>query len=211
VSATTGRLATWLRRHGVTALCLLLVAGMTLSLIRQSVEHLRLLRSQPAEQGTAAPGSAPQPSSPEQLQRLFGNPSPAAGEQAAPPTRQQLTLLASFVHPDAQRSAAIIQIAGAQPKRIAVGAEVNASTRLHAVHPDHVVLERNGLQESLSFPASRSPSRAASPAFNAQQLEQLQSDEVQALQERMATLQQRLQGTDEQSPPDLLPEAEDNP
>src|SRR5690606_39327312 len=103
---------------------------MTLSLIRQSVEHLRLLRSQPAEQGATAPDSAPQPSSPEQLQRLFGNPSPAAGEQAAPPTRQQLTLLASFVHPDAQRSAAIIQIAGAQPKRIPVGAEVNASTRL---------------------------------------------------------------------------------
>lgn len=211
MSATTGRLAIWLRQHGVTTLCLLLVVGMTLSLTRQSVEHLRLLRSPPAEQGAAAPNSAPRPSSPEQLQRLFGSPLAAAGEQVAPPTRQQLTLLASFVHPDAQRSAAIIQIAGTPPRRIAVGAQVNASTRLHAVRPDHVVLERNGLRESLSFPASRSPSRTASPTFNAQQLEQLQSSEVQALQEHMATLQQRLQGTDEQSPSDLLPEAEDTP
>lgn len=206
---------TWLRQHGVTALCLLLVVGMSLSLTRQGVEHLRLLRSQPADQASAPAADARQLPSPDQLQNLFGLPAEARNEQAAPPTRQQLTLLASFVSPDAQRSAAIIQVAGAQPKRITVGEEVNASTRLHAVHPDRVVLERNGLQESLSFPAPR-PFSSSAPghapqSFNAQQLEQLQSDEVQALQERMATLQQRLEGADEQSEPTQSPEAEDTP
>ncbi|MEO4048210.1 type II secretion system protein N [Pseudomonas sp. CAU 1711] len=199
----------------MTALCLLLVVGMSLSLTRQGVEHLRLLRSQPTDQASAPLASTRQHPSPEQLQNLFGLPAEARSEQAAPPTRQQLTLLASFVNPDARRSAAIIQIAGAQPKRIEVGDEVNASTRLHAVHPDRVVLERNGRQESLSFPAIRPLSSSApsySPqSFDTQQLEQLQSDEVQALQERMATLQQRLEGTDEQSAPTLSPEAEDTP
>ena len=119
--------------------------------------------------------------------------------------------LASFVNPDAQRSTAIIQIAGDKPKRVGVGDEINSSTRLHAVHKDHVVLDRGGREESLHFPAIRQPSLMSS-TYNPQeptalQLEQLQDEDVQALQERIQTLQQRMEGEGDMPQPDA-PEAE---
>lgn len=122
-----------------------------------------------------------------------------------------MTLLASFVNPDAQRSTAIIQIAGDKPKRVGVGDEINSSTRLHAVHKDHVVLDRGGREESLHFPAIRQPSLMSS-TYNPQeptalQLEQLQDEDVQALQERIQTLQQRMEGEGDMPQPDA-PEAE---
>lgn len=217
MSATSIRPPAWLQRHGVTLACLLVVLLITLSLSKQSVDYLRLLRSE-APAGTPAPSVADQPRqvSSQRLQNLFGVPARQAGDQNAPPTKQQMTLLASFVNPDPKRSAAVIQVAGDKPKRIAVGDEVNASTRLQAVHQDRVVLDRGGSEESLRFPAVRSPSltpysAAPSPYApqepTAQQLEQLQDEDVQALQQRIQQLQQRMEGGEEVPQPET-PEAE---
>ena len=92
-----------------------------------------------------------------------------------------------------------------------MGDEINSSTRLHAVHKDHVVLDRGGREESLHFPAIRQPSLMSS-TYNPQeptalQLEQLQDEDVQALQERIQTLQQRMEGEGDMPQPDA-PEAE---
>lgn len=212
MSATSTRLPAWLQRHGVTALCLLVVLLITLSLTRQSVDLLRLLRSSATTTEPAAALEQRQAPSLTRLQYLFGTPAlPPGSAQNAPPTKQQMTLLASFVNPDAQRSTAIIQIAGDKPKRVGVGDEINSSTRLHAVHKDHVVLDRGGREESLHFPAIRQPSLMSS-TYNPQeptalQLEQLQDEDVQALQERIQTLQQRMEGEGDMPQPDT-PEAE---
>lgn len=194
LSATNTRLFAWLRQHGVTCLCLLAVVGMSLSLTRQSIDHLRLLRSEPSAATDNPQREQQRPLALEQLHGLFGTPSRAAGDQPPPTTNQQMTLLASFVHPDTQRSAAIIQTAGGQPKRIEVGGAINASTHLKAVHPDHVILERSGVEESLNFPAMRVPSaQRHMPDYATEQLEQLQDEDVQALQQRIDSLQEQLE------------------
>lgn len=194
MSATNTRLFAWLRRHGVTCLCLLAIVGMSLSLTRQSIDHLRLLRSEPSAAADNAQRKQQRPPALEQLQGLFGTPSQAAGDQPPPTTNQQMTLLASFVNPDTKRSAAIIQTAGGQPKRIEVGGAINASTNLKAVHPDHVILERSGVEESLNFPAVRLQSaQRHMPDYATEQLEQLQDEDVQALQERIDSLQEQLE------------------
>lgn len=210
MSATSTRLFAWLRRHGVTCLCLLAVVGMSLSLTRQSIDHLRLLRSEaPAATGSIQAEQRQTPAL-EQLQGLFGTPSRAAGDQPPPSTNQQMTLLASFVNPDAQRSAAIIQAAGSQPRRIEVGGEINASTRLKEVHPDHVILERSGMEESLNFPLVRLPAtQRHEPDFAVEQLEQLQDEDVQALQQRIDTLQERLESDGSEPLPTDPPGAEE--
>ena len=209
MSATSTRLLPWLRRHGVTSLCLLAVVGASLSLTRQSVDLLRLLRSDPPTEAGNLPREQ-QPLAIEQLQGLFGTPSRSAGDLPPPTTNQQMTLLASFVNPDSQRSAAIIQVAGGQPKRIEVGGEINASTRLREVHADHVILERDGAQESLNFPVVRIPTTQRHlPESSADQLEELQDEDVQALQERIDILQERLETDGSEPLPTDPPGAED--
>lgn len=218
MSATRLRLPAWLQRHGMTGLCLLVVLLATLSLSKQSVDLLRLLRSSPAL-GTPAATETTLPAqvSLQQLQYLFGTAPRTTDGQGARPTRQQMLLLASFVNPDAQRSAAIIRIAGEQPRRVTVGEQINSSTLLQAVNQDHVVLERNGEKESLYFPALRSPALTAhtpgTPAPGeptARQLELLQDDDVKALQQRIQFLQQRTQGNGDMPAPEA-PEAAQTP
>lgn len=216
MSATGTRLPGWLQRHGVSGLCLLIVAAMSLSLSWQIVDLLRLLRS-PAPTASAAPvANQSQPLALEHLQGLFGTPPQQHGDQPAPPTNLQLTLLGSFVNPDSKRSTAIILVAGGKPRRLTVGEELNAGVRLQAVQQDHVVLSRNGREESLHFPRLRSATVSASSAAyaplqpTAEQLEQLQSEDVQQLQQRMEVLRQQMEG-DSTAPPTAAPEAEISP
>lgn len=218
LSATSTRLSGWLRRHGVTALCMLAVLLITLSLTRQSVDLLRLLHdTSPAT--TAQPQTETrQAVSLQQLQNLFGT--PAQSSNAPPPkTNLQLSLLGSFVNPDAKRSSAIIQVMGSPPKRLLIGEAINSSTRLRAVYKDHVLLERNGHEESLYFPQVRTTNRTITSqqqpdeAFTPteEQLQMLQDEDVKALQQHMQDLQQQMEGdgSEPSSPP--TPEAEISP
>lgn len=199
MSATGTRVPGWLRRHGVTGLCILVVIAMSQSLSWQALDLARLLRATPP--APAAAPVAPQAQlALDALQGLFGTPLQARGDQPAPPTSLQLTLLGSFVNPDSQRSTAIIQVAGGNPQRLTVGDPLNASVRLQAVHQDHVVLSRNGREESLHFLRPRTPTatpRSAQPVtqppISDQQHEQLQDEDVQLLQQRIATLRQQME------------------
>lgn len=199
MSATGTRVPGWLRRHGVTGLCILVVIAMSQSLSWQALDLARLLRATPP--APAAAPVAPQAQlALDALQDLFGTPLQARGDQPAPPTSLQLTLLGSFVNPDSQRSTAIIQVAGGKPQRLTVGDPLNAGVRLQAVHQDHVVLSRNGREESLHFPRLRTPTATprgaqtvTQPPISDQQHEQLQDEDVQLLQQRIATLRQQME------------------
>lgn len=219
MSVTGTRLTGWLQRHGVSGLCLLMVAGMSLSLSWQIVDLRRLLHSPPPEASSVAVTNQSQPLALEHLQGLFGNPVQQNGNRAAPPTNLQLTLLGSFVNPDSKRSTAIILVAGGKPRRLAIGDEISSGVRLQAVHQDHVVLSRNGRDESLHFPRLRTATATAAtynqpydPQYDpaqptAEQLELLQSEDVQQLQQRMEVLRQQMEG-DGSMPPTEAPEVE---
>lgn len=208
------RLPGWLQRHGVSVLFLVGVCLISLSLSRQIIDFVRLLRSPVPVASEASAAAQQQPISLDHLQGLFGTPVHQQGNQAAPPTNLQLTLLASFVNPDSQRSTAIILVAGGKPKRLTVGDEINSGVRLQAVHQDHVVLSRNGRDESLRFARSRSsqPSTYADPMQpTTEQLEQLQDENVQLLQQHMEELRQQTDDDGSTPPPTEAPEAETNP
>lgn len=211
LSATLNRLPAWLQRHGVACLCLLVVAGMTLYLTYQSIDLIRLLRSSPAVTAPPAATAANATASLDQVENLFGTPARRAGDQPPPTTSQQITLLASFVSPQSGRSAAIIATGGGKPKRIEVGGEINASTRLKAVLADHVILERSGKEESLRFPTLRSRSPSQAPELPSEPLEQFQEDQVQALQQSIDELQERMDSNGEEPLPTDPPEAEPAP
>lgn len=213
MSATSTRLSGWLRRHGVTGLCMLAVLLITLSLTRQSVDLLRLLRDTSATTAARPQAAERQPVSLQQVENLFGI--PAQSSNTPPPkTNLQLSLLGSFVNPDEKRSSAIIQVIGSPPKRLLVGETINTSTRLRAVHQDHVLLERNGREESLYFPQARktvaSISQQPGTAFtpSAEQLQMLQGEDVQALQQHLQDLQQQMEGDGSEPSPPSTPEAE---
>lgn len=215
MTASGIRLPGWLHRHGVSILFLLGVCAMSLSLSWQTLDLVRLLRS-PAPAPTEFSASAQQqPIVVESLQGLFGTPLQQRGDQQAPATTLQLTLLGSFVSPDSQRSTAIVLVAGGKPKRLAIGDEISDGVRLQAVHQDHVVLSRNGRDESLRFPRQRNvapvqqqsaPDELLPPT--AEQLEQLQGEDVQLLQQRMELLRQQMEGDGSVPPPADAPEDE---
>jgi general secretion pathway protein C len=83
---------------------------------------------------------------------VFG--SQAASTQAsAAPVRQAsgYTLRAAFAA-DAGGGGAIIEATGAEARWYEAGDTLADGARLREVHPDHVVLERNGVAERLDFP-----------------------------------------------------------
>lgn len=196
---------------------MLAVLLITLSLTRQGVDLLRLLRDA-TPSTTAQPQAAePQPVSLQQVENLFGT--PAQSSNAPPPkTNLQLNLLGSFVNPDEKRSSAIIQVMGSPPKRLLVGEAINASTRLRAVHQDHVLLERNGREESLYFPQVRKATGSITPQQPAatftpteEQLQMLQDEDVKSLQQHLQDLQQQMESDGSEPPLTTTPEAEASP
>lgn len=84
----------------------------------------------------------------------------------APETRLALELQAVFVSPDKERSSAMIAEARKESLLYRVGDKVPGNVSLEAVHPDRVLLNRNGLLEALYFPenAGAGMSRAGSAA-----------------------------------------------
>ena len=55
---------------------------------------------------------------------------------------QALRLLATFVHPQAERSLAVVQQAGAASQTLHVGEQIGSGLRLHAIARDHIVIAR---------------------------------------------------------------------
>lgn len=101
---------------------------------------------------------------------LFGvpqaqNPQDSA---AAPETQMNLMLSAVFAADDPAKGLAIIGESAQSAKVYTVGAAVRSGTKLHAVYPDRVILERNGQLEALALPKQSTAglmiNRAPAPA-----------------------------------------------
>jgi general secretion pathway protein C len=82
---------------------------------------------------------------------LFGEARSTALEDA-PQTAAALVLAGVLAVPDPQKGMAIIGPSAGAAKLYAVGSAMPGGERLHAVYPDRVLLERNGVIESLLLP-----------------------------------------------------------
>lgn len=85
---------------------------------------------------------------------LFGQEEAAAAVDpaSATPTQMNLVLSAVFATNDPAKGLAIIGESAAAANVFAVGEAVRPGTRLHAVYPDRVILERGGTLEALALP-----------------------------------------------------------
>jgi general secretion pathway protein C len=86
---------------------------------------------------------------------LFGEARSAATDDA-PQTSAPLVLAGVLAVPDPMKGMAIIGPNAGTAKLYAVGAAVPGGVRLHAVYNDRVLLDRNGVLESLLLPKKRS-------------------------------------------------------
>lgn len=102
------------------------------------------------------------------------NPFPKAVVDAAPPidagpdlAETALDLTLTGVWPEGEESSAIIQRPDGKQRRFAVGDEIVSGVSLIAVYSDQVVIEQNGVRESLRFeskaPAPRAPQTSPAP------------------------------------------------
>ena len=94
-------------------------------------------------------------------------------QKAASPTGLAIKLQGVMAAPGGNHrdSYAVLQLEGKQNLAVHVGEDIAPGIRLAEVHPDHVILERNGVRESLAWPESTAApaaqprnKRAAPPA-----------------------------------------------
>ena len=97
---------------------------------------------------------------------LFGIAAISGDPSAAPATTASLVLAGTLAGRDPEQGWAIIG-ASAQAGRVyAVGATLPGGSRLAAVYPDRVILDRNGIRESLSLPRLTGGAGAVPVAYN---------------------------------------------
>ncbi|MET1079149.1 MAG: type II secretion system protein N [Pseudomonas sp.] len=152
-----------LQQQAAIALFFLAVLAMSLSLAWQASQAIALVNAAPQEAPAPQAPVVPVPTSP-YLSYLFGNPAAVAQGQVTPDTDLQLSLLASFVNPQAEQSAALIAALGSKARRVTVGAEISPGVSLQAVHKDHVLLLRDGHEERLQFTRASRPATFVSTA-----------------------------------------------
>ena len=98
---------------------------------------------------------------------LFGIAAATGDPSSAPATSANLTLAGTLAGPDPAVGWAIIGASGQSARVYATGASLPGGTRLAAVYPDRVILDRNGASESLMLPRLSGGS-AAAPVATAQ-------------------------------------------
>ncbi len=122
---------------------------------------------------------------------LFGV-APATGD--VPATSANLTLAGTLAGRDPEQGWAIIGASGQSARVYATGASLPGGTRLLAVYPDRVILDRNGARESLVLPrltggagsagaAAYAPATAAPAASLADSVRQLVAENPGAANE----------------------------
>lgn len=85
---------------------------------------------------------------------LFGR----AAADNLPETSLQLTLRAVFTASDSRNATAVVETPDGKTQIIRVGASVGGDATLQEVHPNRIVLARNGALETLMFPAPQDSS-----------------------------------------------------
>ena len=87
---------------------------------------------------------------------LFGH---AANQNAnLPQTDLQVTLRAVFAANDPKAASAVIETGDGATMVVKIGGAIGSSATLQAIHPNRVVLSRNGALETLYFPAPQESS-----------------------------------------------------
>jgi len=81
---------------------------------------------------------------------LFGRVRSAAG---AAPTGMAIKLLGVAAAPDGRHGYAVVQLDPKDIRAVRYGDNIAPGIRLAEIHVDHVILERNGVRESLAWPA----------------------------------------------------------
>lgn len=98
---------------------------------------------------------------------LFGRAAPSANTGPLQQTDLQLTLRGVFTATDPRNASAMLELPDGRAQIVRVGGTVAPGTTLQQVAGNHIVLARNGTQESLYFPtpqASDSAAAAEGPA-----------------------------------------------
>lgn len=90
-------------------------------------------------------------------------------QESATPTGIAIKLLGVVAASGGRRGYAVVQLEAKQILAVHEGEDIAPGIRLAEVHEGHVILERNGLRESLALPEKKSsapstPQAAASPA-----------------------------------------------
>jgi len=81
----------------------------------------------------------------------------------AAPTGIAIKLLGVVAAAGGQRGYAVVQLEARQILAVREGEDVIPGIRLAEVHPDHVILERNGARESLAWPQKNAAAKSAAP------------------------------------------------
>lgn len=95
---------------------------------------------------------------------IFGN-VPRKQDTTAP-TGIAIQLLGVAAASGGRRGYAVVQLEAKQILAVQEGEDVAPGTRLAEVHPDHVILERGGVRESLAWPKTRATAPPAARRVN---------------------------------------------
>lgn len=109
----------------------------------------------------AVPSSAVAEGRGEAARSLFGN-APIAS-QAAAPTASPINLLGVVAAAGGHAGYALLQLEDKRTLAVREGEDVTDGIRLQQVTSDHVVLERNGVAETLALPVNRAPMQTLAP------------------------------------------------
>lgn len=132
----------------VFAICLIVLAVFIGSELWSTARAL--LTHPTATQTRNQPGSAQPYAEQISAAELFGR---APNQGNLPETTLQLTLRAVFAARDPQQASAVIETSDGRAQVLKVGASINGAAMLQEVHENRVVLSRNGVLETLFFPA----------------------------------------------------------
>jgi general secretion pathway protein C len=132
-----------------------------------------LVGAQPASPGEPADAAAPQaPPTPAidvgaivnaHLFGVAGAPDAGADPNAVAATQMNLVLVGTIANTDPQLGYAIIGDSAATARVHAVGKTIIGGTKLHAVYPDRVILDRGGRLEALLLPKKFTGGGAVAP------------------------------------------------
>lgn len=96
------------------------------------------------------------------IARLFGAAPPAAGTQAA--STSGLRLKGVIAPTPGVAASAIFATGSGKDFAVYVGRELQPGVKLKEVHPDHVIVARNGIEERIDLDAMRGSGKSSAPS-----------------------------------------------
>jgi general secretion pathway protein C len=148
----------WIKHEAwIDLLELALVAALGVGLAQ--VTWLALAPRPAGAPSALAQGSQPQPGA-HAARRVFGVPSGDPSAKRANPA-SGLVLLGVVSSPEPGAGRAILGMQGSRPATVAAGEPIADGIELREVHPDHVIVLRQGMPERIEL--QRGASRASPP------------------------------------------------